>query len=66
MTMIRRSADPEPMTLTPDLRAALDVARAELDAGQGIPSEDVWAWVNSWNTPQELPMPGAVAKQKSS
>ena len=29
----------------------------EMDRGEGIPHEDVKAWVNSWGTKHELPMP---------
>ncbi|GAC1339502.1 MAG: hypothetical protein NVSMB18_07840 [Acetobacteraceae bacterium] len=32
-------------------------ARAETQAGLGVPIDDVEKWVESWDTPQELPMP---------
>ena len=34
-------------------------AIVSLDAGGGIPHEKVVAWVNSWGTDNELPMPTA-------
>ena len=37
--------------------AAIDEGIRQADAGQLIPHEDVVAWVRSWNTPGELPMP---------
>ena len=32
---------------------------AELDAGQSVPLADVEAWIDSWGTPNERPMPQA-------
>jgi predicted transcriptional regulator len=32
-------------------------ALAQVKDGQTIPAEDVEAWIESWDTPQELPMP---------
>lgn len=34
-------------------------ARAETDAGVGVPIEEVETWVDSWDTSNELPMPKA-------
>ena len=32
------------------------------DAGDLIPHEEVWAWVDSWDTENELPMPQPKAR----
>ncbi|MDE1148055.1 MAG: CopG family ribbon-helix-helix protein [Azospirillaceae bacterium] len=40
------------------LRAIEEGIRAA-DAGKVVPHEDVVAWVNSWGTDNELPMPSA-------
>lgn len=37
--------------------AAIAEARREIDREGGIPIEDIEAWVNSWGTKNELPMP---------
>jgi predicted transcriptional regulator len=37
--------------------AAIDEGIKEADAGELIPHEDVEAWVRSWGSPDELPMP---------
>ena len=37
----------------------IKLALAELDAGKGIPDSEVKAWVDSWGTDSELPMPEA-------
>jgi predicted transcriptional regulator len=37
--------------------AAIDAGIADADAGNLVPHEDVVAWVNSWGTEDELPMP---------
>lgn len=34
-------------------------AEAQTAAGVGVPVEDVLAWIESWDTPDELPMPVA-------
>ena len=34
-------------------------AEAELARGEGIPWEEVEAWIDSWDTAEELPMPRA-------
>jgi hypothetical protein len=36
---------------------AIEVARSSLKERGGIPIEDIEAWVESWDTPGELPMP---------
>lgn len=38
-------------------RAAIDAALAEADAGRFISSDAMNAWVDSWDTGAELPMP---------
>ena len=50
--------DPEPEFDAEEL-AAIEEGLAELDAGKRIPLEDIKAWVASWNTPDELPIPTA-------
>lgn len=37
--------------------AAIDQGIRDADAGRTVPHEDVVAWVRSWGTPDELPMP---------
>ena len=37
--------------------AAIDEGLGQADAGQLVPHEDVVAWVRSWGSPDELPMP---------
>lgn len=37
--------------------AAIDEGIAAADAGNLVDHEDVVAWVRSWGTPDELPMP---------
>ncbi len=37
--------------------AAIDEGIKEADAGKLIPHDDVVAWMESWGTPDELPMP---------
>jgi predicted transcriptional regulator len=37
----------------PDLTEAL----SDVKKGNTIPAEDVEAWIESWDTPDELPMP---------
>lgn len=38
-------------------RAAIEAAIAEADKGVFISGEAMMAWVESWDTPEELPMP---------
>ena len=37
--------------------AGIREAMAQVRAGETIPAEDVEAWVESWDTPNELPKP---------
>ena len=37
--------------------AAIDEGIRDADAGRVVAHEDVVAWVKSWGTPDELPMP---------
>jgi RHH-type transcriptional regulator, rel operon repressor / antitoxin RelB len=37
--------------------AAIKKGLADAKAGHVVPNEDVMAWINSWDTDQELPMP---------
>jgi predicted transcriptional regulator len=37
--------------------AAVDRGLADQKAGRVVPHEDVVAWIKSWNTDRELPMP---------
>ena len=30
---------------------------AQLDAGKGVPHDEVAAWLKTWGTPDETPMP---------
>lgn len=39
--------------------AGIERAIASLDRGEGIPHEDVAAWVESWESDEELAMPGS-------
>ena len=39
-------------------------ALEEVKAGQWVSHEEVVAWVHSWGTPDELPMPTPKAKRK--
>jgi len=56
--MILHDAAPQPPSVeTPEPAPESVVARAEMDAGFGIPFEDVLAWVSSWDTDHELPKP---------
>ena len=38
-------------------RAAVQEGLRDLDEGLGVPLDEVEAWVESWDTPDELPMP---------
>jgi predicted transcriptional regulator len=35
---------------------------AQLDAGRGVPHEQVVEWLKTWGTPEETPMPAAWLK----
>ena len=43
-------------------RKAIEAAFAEADKGEFVSSEAMLAWVNSWGTDNELPMPEADVK----
>ncbi len=38
-------------------KAGIRAAMAQVKNGQTVPAEDVEAWVNSWDAPNELPPP---------
>jgi predicted transcriptional regulator len=38
-------------------KAGIRSALAEIKDGQTVPAEDVEAWIESWDKPEELPMP---------
>lgn len=44
---------------------AVDEGIRQADAGLLIDDEDVWAWVDSWDTDHELPMPQPKARPAS-
>ena len=46
------AAAPDPAAL-----AAIEQARAEVDAGKTVPYEQVRRWLLSWGTNKELPRP---------
>ena len=50
----RRTEGPEP---DPDYVAAIEEARADVDAGRTAPYEAVRRWLLSWGTKKELPRP---------
>lgn len=55
---------PRPRPANPDdelevKRAAVRVGLKQLDAGERIPLADIKAWVDSWDTDDELPKPAA-------
>ena len=43
--------------LDPAYKAAVDEARADVDAGKTVPYEEVRRWLLSWGTEKELPRP---------
>jgi predicted transcriptional regulator len=43
--------------LDPAYVAAIEAARAEVDAGNTVPYEDVRRWLLSWGQEKELPRP---------
>ena len=63
MAWKRTAQDAEPTLMSEEpgqSNAELDrQARAETEAGIGVPIAEVAAWVESWDTPEELPMPQA-------
>jgi hypothetical protein len=48
-----------PVKATPDLLAAVTAADAEMSVVGSIALEDVTAWVESWDTVAEKPLPQA-------
>lgn len=48
---------PESPSLTAEDQAALREAEEDISSGRVIPLEEVKAWVESWDTPTELPPP---------
>lgn len=54
MNMQRRHHEPEPDA---EELGAIEEGIAELNAGQRIPLDDVKAWIASWDTLYERPMP---------
>lgn len=51
------SAEPSRRELSPAEKAGLIEAEEDMRAGRVIPFEEVQAWVESWDTPAELPPP---------
>ena len=45
--------------LTAEQLAAVEVARAQVAAGLTVAEADVDAWIDSWDTGAELPVPSA-------
>lgn len=43
--------------LSEEKRAAIREGLRDLEEGVGVPLDEVEAWVESWDTPGELPMP---------
>lgn len=43
--------------VSPDKAALVRVALDQVKAGQTIPAEEVEAWIESWDTADELPKP---------
>lgn len=43
--------------LSAEKRAAIQEGLREIDEGLGVPLDEVEAWIESWDTPDELPMP---------
>lgn len=38
-------------------RRAIEKGLADIDAGRTVPADDVEAWIDSWDTPDELKKP---------
>lgn len=47
-----------------DRRASLREGMRQLDAGERIPLADIKAWVESWDTADELPKPKAPSRRR--
>jgi predicted transcriptional regulator len=56
MSIKRRPKDDLP-ELDPAYVAAIEQARADIDAGRTVPYEEVRRWLLSWGTDEELPPP---------
>lgn len=54
--MQNKPMDPQVDAHDPQV-AGVAEAIAELEAGLSVPLKDVEAWIDSWDTPNELPMP---------
>lgn len=56
--MVAKSkTDSDNSTLDPAYVAAIEEARAQVDAGKTVPYEEVRRWLLSWGTETELPRP---------
>ncbi len=53
----KRKTDADASALDPAYVAAVEEARAEVDAGKTVPYEEVRRWLLSWGTKKELPRP---------
>lgn len=49
----------ESLPLEERRRLGVEKARQSMDAGWGIPGEEIKAWIDSWGTKDELPPPRA-------
>jgi predicted transcriptional regulator len=56
MATKRKTASDNPV-LDPAYEAAIDEARAQVDAGKTVPYEVVRRWLMSWGTEKELERP---------
>jgi hypothetical protein len=54
---LRNPSPKPPPELDPAHVAAIEEARAEVDAGKTVPYEAVRRWLLSWGTKKELPRP---------
>jgi predicted transcriptional regulator len=57
--LVRSRPSPEPISPSDAAArtAAVEEALAQVRAGETIPAEDVEAWIDSWDTKNELPTP---------
>lgn len=53
----RPKSKPEASSTDPARAAAVEEARAQVDAGKTVSYEDVRRWLLSWGTEKELPRP---------
>jgi len=56
MATKHKTASDDP-ALDPVYRAAIDEARADVDAGKTVHYDEVRRWLLSWGTKKELPRP---------